>query len=160
MTNSDAFALHSRLTRMRQLFMLSVLGISPLLAGDVADMDGVWVLNVARSKWNAAPKPDAGRLVIEHQEPKLKCQRTLTTANADESNMKFDGLIDGKEHNGVIAARLSPYSILFTSKTDGGGTQEITVTMTKDGAHLVRRVQSSGPAGKLLWTELYDKQQP
>ncbi|MEO8129579.1 MAG: hypothetical protein ABJF23_12325 [Bryobacteraceae bacterium] len=143
---------------MRQFLALVVLSVSTLLAADVADMDGVWVLNVARSKWNSAPKPESGRLVIEHQEPKLKYERTFNTSTAGDNSMKFDGLIDGKEHDGITATRLSPFSILFATKADDGASLEITVTMTKDGRHIVRRILSSGGSGKLVWTELYDKQ--
>ena len=144
---------------MRWLLATAVLSLCSLSAADVADMDGTWVLNVERSKWRDAPKPDSGRLVIEHEEPKLKYERTFNSAVVEDKSAKFDGVIDGKEHNGMVATRLSPFSILFTKKSGDGTSQEITVTMTKDGSHLVRRVQSSGPRGKLTWTELYDKEQ-
>lgn len=144
---------------MRRLLAVAVLSFSALPAVDVADMGGNWVLNVQRSKWNGAPKPDSGRLVIEHQEPKLKYERTFTTATVEDKSMTFEGAIDGKEHNGIIAMRLSSFSILFTMKSENGIRHEVTVTITKDGNHLVRRIQSREPRGKLAWTELYDKEQ-
>ena len=159
--NSVASRHQSRLTgRMRRFLAVAVFSISALSAADVADMSGNWILNIQRSKWHGAPKPDSGRLVIEHQEPKLKYERTVTPATVEDKSMTFDGAIDGKEHNGIIATRLSPFSILFTMKSEDGTSLETTVTMTKDGDHLVRRIQSSGPSGKLTWTELYDKEQP
>ena len=121
-------------------------------------MGGTWILNIQRSKWNGATKPDSGRLVIEHQEPKLKYERNFVSAAVGDRSMTFEGAIDGKEHSGIVAKRLSPFSILFTRKTEDGTSQEITVTITQDGSHLVRRIQSSGPRGKLLLTELYDKE--
>ncbi len=159
--NSVASRHQSRLTgRMRRFLAVAVFSISALSAADVADMSGNWILNIQRSKWHSASKPDSGRLVIEHQEPKLKYERTFTTATVDDKSMTFDGAIDGKDHNGIIATRLSPFSILFTRKAEDGTSLEITVTMTKDGGHLVRRIQSSGPSGRLTWTELYDKEHP
>lgn len=158
--NSVAFRPQARLTeRMRRLAAIAVVSFSVVFAADVAEMGGTWVLNVQRSKWNGAPQPDSGRLVIEHHEPKLKYERTFTTANIEDKSVTFEGAIDGKEHNGIIAARLSPFSILFTKKTEAGTSQEITVTMPKDGKHLVRRIQSSESGGKIVWTELYDKEQ-
>lgn len=145
---------------MRRFLAVAVFSISALSAADVVDMSGNWILNIQRSKWHGASKPDSGRLVIEHQEPKLKYKRTFTPATVEDKSMTFDGAIDGKEHNGIIATRLSPFSILFTRKAEDGTSLEITVTMTKDSGHLVRRIQSSGPGGKLTWTELYDKEHP
>lgn len=142
---------------MKRFLVMALLSLSSLAAADVADMSGTWVLDVARSKWHSAPKPDSGRLVIEHQEPKLKYERIFVTAAVEDKTVKFEGPIDGKEHNGAIATRLAPYSILFVKKSEDGANQEITVTMTKDGKHLVRRVQSSGSGAKIVWTELYDK---
>jgi hypothetical protein len=141
---------------MRRFLAVAILSLSALPATDVADMSGDWLLNVEASKWHGAPKPDGGRLVIEHREPKLKYERTFTP---EDKSMTFEGAIDGKEHNGIIATRLSPFSILITMKSEDGTNLEITVTMTKDGDHLVRRIQSSGPRGKLAWTELYDREQ-
>ena len=144
---------------MRRFLAAALLSFSALLAADVADMGGIWVLNVEGSKWHGAPKPDGGRLVIEHQEPKLKYERTFTTATVEGKSLTFDGAIDGKEHKGIIAKRLSPFSILFALKSEDGASQEITFTRTKDGNHLVGRIQSNGPRGKFAWTELYDKEQ-
>ncbi len=122
-------------------------------------MSGTWVLDVQRSKWHRAPKPDSGRLVIEHQDPKLKYERTFTTAAVEDKSVRFEGAIDGKEHGGAIATRLSPFSILFARKADDGTNQEISITITKDGKHLVRRIQATGSSGKTeVWTELYGKE--
>jgi hypothetical protein len=144
---------------MRVLAAFAILTTS-LLAADVATISGIWNLNVNRSKWHRAPRPTSARLAIEHHEPKLKYESTITDADGQTRNFTFDGVIDGKDHNGVIAQRLSPFSTLLTLKSDDGGTQEITNTITQDGNHLIRRIQSSGPNGKLIWTELYDKAQP
>lgn len=159
LANSVSFRRHFRLTgRMRRLLALAVLSFSTVSAVDVANMGGTWILNVQRSKWHSFPPPDSGRLVIEHQEPKLKYERHFVNANVEDKTMTFEGAIDGKDYGGVIAKRLSPFSILFTRKTEDGTIEEVTVTITKDGGHLVRRSQSNGPGGKLVWTELYDKE--
>ena len=93
--NSVASRHQSRLTgRMRRFLAVAVFSISALSAADVADMSGNWILNIQRSKWHGAPKPDSGRLVIEHQEPKLKYERTFTTATVEDKSMRFEGAID------------------------------------------------------------------
>jgi hypothetical protein len=152
--------LHVRLTiNMRWVFLVIVLSAS-LFAADVADMSGTWVLEVQRSKWNKKPPPKSVRITIEHNEPKLKYEGTITDADEVTRNFAFDGAIDGKDYNGVKVQRLSPYSTTSTLKSEDGKTEEVTTTtVTKNGNHLVRRVQSTGPDGKQTWTELYQKEQ-
>jgi hypothetical protein len=143
---------------MRWLLAVTFL-CTALLAADVADMSGTWVLDVNRSKWHEKQKPNSVRITVEHQEPKLKYQGVATDANDGTRNFSFDGAIDGKEYNGVTITRLSPVSTLSVFKPENGTSQEITTTVSKDGNHLIRRIQSKGPEGKLIWTEIYDKQQ-
>ena len=99
-------------------------------------------------------------ITIEHNEPKLKYEGTITDANEATRNFSFDGAIDGKDYNGVTVQRLSPYSTTSTLKSEDGKNEEVTTTtVTKNGKHLVRRVQSTGPDGKQTWTELYAREQ-
>src|SRR5258708_8149260 len=102
---------------MRWLLATAVLSLSALSAADVADMDGTWILNIERSKWRDAPKPESGRMVIEHDEPKLKYERTFNASTVEDQSAKFDGVIDGKLHNSIIATPLSPFPTLSPQKS-------------------------------------------
>jgi len=142
---------------MRRFLALAAFTVSLLTAADVADMSGSWVLNVTRSKWHDAAKPSSGRIVIDHHEPKLKYESTITLADGKTQTFNFDGDIDGKDHGGLTATRLSPVSMLL-SKTEQGKTEEISNTVTRDGKHLIRRITTTAGEDKLVWTELYDKE--
>jgi hypothetical protein len=144
---------------MRWLFVVAAMGAS-LLASDVANMSGTWILDVQKSKWNQKPPPQSVRITIEHNEPKLKYEGTTTDANDVTKKFAFDGAIDGKDYNGITVSRLTPYTTTSTEKSEDGKYQEVTTTtVTKNGSHLVRRVQATGPDGKQTWTELYRREQ-
>src|SRR5437016_13373913 len=99
---------------MRRFLALAAVAVSVLTAADVADLSGNWILNVPRSKWHGTPPPSTGRLAIEHREPNLKYESTVTASDGKTQTFTFDGAIDGKEHAGVTATRLSPLSVLIT----------------------------------------------
>src|SRR4051794_1104932 len=127
---------------MRRFLALAAVTVSMLTAADVADLSGNWILNVARSRWHGMPPPASGRLAIEHREPNLKYESTITAADGKTETFIFNGSVDAKDHAGITATRLSPLSVLLT-KTEGGTTREITNTITKDSNHVIRRIQTS-----------------
>src|SRR6266436_1385416 len=98
---------------MRWFFVVAAMSAS-LLAADVANMSGTWILEVQKSKWNSKPPPQSVRITIEHNEPKLKYEGTITDANDVTKKFSFDGAIDGKDYNGITVSRLTPYTITST----------------------------------------------
>ncbi|MEJ7606275.1 MAG: hypothetical protein WKF37_08400, partial [Bryobacteraceae bacterium] len=71
-----------------------------LLAADVADMSGTWVVNTQRSKWGKRPAPKNVDLVIEHRDPSFHYKGTIhDSQDMAPTQFEFTGSIDGKEYS-------------------------------------------------------------
>jgi len=141
-------------------------------SAQVADLSGTWQLNVQKSSWGKHTKPTAGTVMIEHHEPALKYSGTVEVQNGTEtspgkSTFSFDGAIDGKEYpvTGITGTgkmtirRINPRTIESELKSSDGKVLETAkTTISPDGKRLTRELKTTGPAGQVSWTEVYDRQ--
>jgi hypothetical protein len=148
------------------LLLLPALVAASLCVAQPADISGTWILNQARSRWGSSTRPFKVLLYIEHREPALKYQGTITYADDDTRDFAFDGSIDGKPvpmerpaGNGVMFhERVAPREIKTVFKTnDGNHVQTVTTVISRDGKTLTRRLQIETPTGVRRWAEVYDR---
>jgi hypothetical protein len=136
------------------------------VAADVANMTGVWKLNLKKSKFQGTTAPLSVELRIQHNDPALKYSGTiLRDQEASPDTFEFDGAIDEKiypvkenHHTGrtIKFKRQSPRSVESWSSDDA--MEEYAVT-TVSGKILTRKIhvkQKDGKSGD--WTEVYEKQ--
>ena len=155
---------------MRIAIKLSVaLFVSVFLAlgADVANLSGVWKLNVEKSKFDKNAAPLNVQLKIEHNEPSLKYWGTVTgSQEAHPDEFEFQGAIDEKIYP-VKTSVDSGRTIKFKRRSDNSveswssdpHMEEYAVTtLSSDGKTLVRKMHVKHKDGKTReWTEYYDK---
>jgi hypothetical protein len=107
------------------------------LAQTVPNLSGTWVLQVDKSDFGMAPAPTGRTDVIDHQEPKLTIKRTVT-ANGQENSSTLVYGIDGK-----------PYK-------NTAGPNEITSTLSWEGAILVSVSKTTSQQGEVTITDRYE----
>jgi hypothetical protein len=140
-------------------------GVCP--AAEVADMTGVWKLNVERSRWGSRPRLVSSMVTIEHREPFMRYYGTIVDASQELRHFDFSGNIDGKPHpvntawgegTGTVTRVNSRTIRAEIRSNDGRSTQVITTTISRDGKVLTRRLRVKEPNGSASWTEVYWKE--
>ena len=138
------------------------------LSADVANMSGIWKLNVKKSKYDKEAAPLNVILKIEHNEPAFKYRGTVhRSLESTPDTFEFQGAIDEKiypvkeNHKSgrtIKFARKWPASIESWSSDDTMEEYAIT-TLSKDGKTLTRKMHVKQKDGKTRdWTEVYDKE--
>lgn len=138
------------------------------LPADVANMSGVWKLNIKKSKYEKDAAPLNVELKIEHNEPALKYSGTVQrNQESSPDTFEFQGAIDEKiypvkeNHQSgrtIKFARKSARSIESWS-SDSAMEEHAITTLSADGKTLTRRMHVKQKDGKTReWTEVYDKQ--
>ena len=125
-------------------------------AADVANMSGVWKLNVKKSKFEENGAPLNVELRIQHNEPALKYSGTVQrNQESSPDTFEFDGAIDEKtypvkESNStgrtIKFKRQSPRSV--ESWSSDSAMEEYAVT-TVSGDTLMRKVHVKQKDGKV-----------
>ncbi len=132
----------------------------------VADMSGTWILNKERSSWGASVRPFGVIMRIEHREPSLKYEGTITYADEETRAFAYDGAIDGLPRAAERAAgsgtmthlRVGPREYRTEFRTTGGQYVQIVDTViSRDGKTLTRKLRIQTPEGVRRWTEVYDR---
>jgi hypothetical protein len=157
--------------RLRHLLPLLLSGATLLLAADVSNMSGTWSLNTKRSRWaDKMTPPNTVTLLIVHNDPAFKYSGTVNQSGEDTpKKFEFDGAIDGKEYavkedntERRIAWKRRDERIIESTSTlpDNGGKERTTITMSRDGRALERRLEVTSSSGrKVEWVEVYEKKQ-
>ena len=136
-------------------------------AADAANMSGTWVLNVKRSRWGKKPPPKSVEVRVEHKEPSLKYSGSATdSVEGQPTQFEFAGAIDGKEYplKSAMAGkeswrRVDGNTVEVKTRSDDGKIEEmVTMTVSRNGKTLERKIKSKGPDGSAEWTEIYEKQ--
>jgi hypothetical protein len=154
---------------MRPLRLVALIALgSTFLFAEVANMSGVWALNVKRSEWGNKPSPVRVDLVIEHNEPVFKYSGS-SQAPDERGPVKFEfsGAIDDKEYpvKEDTAERKARFKRTADNTVEGvyigpdGKPQETTrTTVLRDGKTMIRQVRIKLPDGRISsWTEVYEK---
>lgn len=139
-----------------------------LPSADVANMTGVWKLNIKKSKFQKEAAPLGVELKIEHSEPSLKYWGTVhRNQESSPDTFEFQGTIEDKIYpvkestatgRTIKFARKSPRTVESWSSDDTMEEYAVT-TIQADGKTLVRRMHVKRKDGKTRdWTEVYDKQ--
>lgn len=139
-----------------------------LSAEDVANMSGVWKLNLKSSKFQKEAAPLGVQLKIQHVDPSLKYTGTVQRhQESPPDTFEFDGAIDEKiypvkENNKtgrtIKFARKSPHTIESWS-SDATMEEHALTTLSANGKTLIRKMHVQEKGGKARdWTEMYDKQ--
>jgi hypothetical protein len=139
-----------------------------LVYAEVANMSGIWALNVKRSDWGNKPAPTRVDLVIEHNEPSFKYSGTAQAPDErGPSKFEFSGAIENKEYSVKedTGERKARFRRTSDSSVEGiyvggdGKVQETTTTkILPDGKTLVRQVRIKLPDGRVSsWSEVYEK---
>jgi hypothetical protein len=138
-------------------------------AADVANMTGVWKLNVKKSKYQKNAAPLSVELKIEHNDPSFKYTGTVQrNQESAPDTFEFQGAIDEKiypvkENNNtgrtIKFARKSPHTIESWS-SDATMEEHALTTLSSSGKLLTRKMHvKQKKDGKTRdWTEVYDKQ--
>lgn len=152
---------------MRFLSILCIAALSVAAADAPRSLGGKWRLNVDRSTWGKRDKPTAGELNIENQDPSIRYSGVVLNADAtDRREFKFEGAIDGQPHRAdgpdgqgeMTIRRINADTTRWTYRSDDGKVnEESTVTVSKDGRELTRRIHRKTPQGDFTWTEVYEK---
>jgi hypothetical protein len=148
--------------------LLLLLCTSGFAYGDVANMSGIWTLNVKRSDWGKKPPPTRVDLVIEHNEPSFRYSGTAQPPDErGPSKFEFTGAIDNKEY--IVTEDTGKRKARFRRTSDNsvegvyldmdGKVQETTTTtVLRDGKTMVRQVRIKLPDGRMsTWSEVYEK---
>jgi len=139
---------------------------SSALPADVADLSGVWKLNVKKSKYQKNAAPLNVELRIEHHEPALKYSGTVQgNQESSPDTFEFQGAIDGKIYpvkentnsgRTIKFVRKSPRTI--ESWSSDATMEEHAITTISDKT-LTRKMHVKQKDGKTRdWTEVYEKQ--
>jgi hypothetical protein len=139
-------------------------GICPAQA---PSFNGLWKLNVAKSKWGSKQVPVGVMVEINYNEPVLKYSGTVVNVHGEERTFEFAGATDGKEHAAVrpsgegkvILDRVGPYVILTMFKSNDGAVVERTrMSLSRDSRILTYELQVTDRGHNVRWTEVYEKQ--
>lgn len=135
---------------------------------DIANMSGVWKLNVKKSKYEKNAAPLNVELRIEHNEPALKYAGTVQrNQESSPDTFEFEGAIDekiypvkenNKQGRTIKFARQSPRTVESWS-SDNTMEEHALTTVSSNGRTLTRKMHVKQKDGKRRgWTEVYDKQ--
>lgn len=148
------------------LLLLAAILLPGLSPAQVADMSGTWILNKQRSSWKSSVRPFDVILRIEHREPSLKYDGTITYADEETREFAYDGAIDGQPRaadrpagSGTVThRRVGPREYRTEFRTAGGQfVQILNTVISRDGKSLTRKVRIETPEGVRRWTEVYDR---
>ena len=137
-----------------------------LYAQQPGSLTGSWYLNVDKSEWGSAKKPQSVVLRIEHAEPALRYSGSVTYLNEDVRDFTFDGAIDGKAYSmtrsygagTVVLRRIDAATFESVFRTDDKTYVEtVRTTLLRSGRDLTRRVHLETPQGSTSWTEIYER---
>ena len=138
-----------------------------LSAADNANLSGTWQLNLAKSHWDSKPKPIGVMLVIDHKDPSLQYEGTVTQTTEDARKFSFQGAIDGKQYpiatsvgSGVAILRRINAATIESEfhSSDGKSSETARTSVSSDGKTLTRTITEKTPeAGTKTWTEVYDR---
>jgi hypothetical protein len=145
-----------------------VMCVAVASAADVANMSGVWKLNVKKSKYQKDAAPLGVELKIQHVDPSLKYTGTVQrNQESSPDTFAFDGAIDEKIYpvkendkagRTIKFARKSPHTIESWS-SDATMEEHALTTLSSNGKTLTRKMHLKEKGGKTRdWTEVYDKQ--
>jgi hypothetical protein len=105
-------------------------------------------------------------IAIEHREPVIEYQGTVTYTNEETRAFGFSGAFDGKPYrmtrsygDGEIRLRRVD-GLTFDSafqSDDGNYTEAARTSLSRDGKLLTRKLTVKTPDGKKSWTETYEK---
>ena len=113
-----------------------LLAVPVLAAQGVPNLSGTWVLQADKSDFGQMPGPTARQDVIDHQEPKLTVQRTVTGPQGETmANLAY--VVDGNPHKNMA------------------GPTEVTSTLRWEGAVLVMSSVAAGAQGEVQITDRY-----
>jgi hypothetical protein len=156
------------MTGFARLAVLSSLALSlGICAAQVADLTGIWKLNVQKSSWGKRAKVVSALVNIEHREPSVKYSGTVVDAQQEMRQFAFEGRIDGKQYptttsygeGKVTLSRVDQRTVRAELRSnDGRSTQSITTTVSRDGRVMTRWFRFKTPDGTVSWTEVYEKQ--
>ena len=138
------------------------------LPADVANMSGVWKLNVKKSKYDKDAAPLNVEIRIEHNEPALKYSGTVQrNQESSPDTFEFQGAIDEKiypvKENHKPAGRsnslVNRLASIESWSSDATMEEHAITTLSADGKTLTRKMHVKQKDGKTRdWTEVYDKQ--
>lgn len=155
--------------RAPAILIFSVLLLSTAgSAADVANMSGVWKLNLKKSKYQKNAAPLSVELKIEHNEPSLSYSGSVTaTQESQPDTFEFQGAIDEKTYpvkenkktgRTIKFKRQSPRTVESWS-SDDTWEEHALMTLTANGKTLIRKMHVKQKDGTVRdWTEVYDKQ--
>ena len=138
------------------------------LAADVANLNGVWKLNLKKSKYQKNAAPLSVELKIEHNEPSLSYSGSVTaTQESQPDTFEFRGAIDEKIYpvkqnkktgRTIKFKRQSPRTVESWS-SDDTMEEHALMTVSANGKTLIRKMHVKQKNGAVRdWTEVYDKQ--
>jgi len=138
------------------------------LAADVANLSGVWKLNLKKSKYQKNAAPLSVELKIEHNEPSLSYSGSVTaTQESQPDTFEFQGAIDEKIYpvkqnkktgRTIKFKRQSPRTVESWS-SDDTMEEHALMTVSANGKTLIRKMHVKQKNGAVRdWTEVYDKQ--
>ena len=142
---------------------------APLLsAADVANMSGVWKLNLEKSKFEKDTAPLNVQLTIVHNEPAIKYSGTVHRDQASSPDtFEFAGAIDEKIYpvtenskgGRTIKFKRKDKNTVESWSSDAAMEEYAVTTIRGDGKTLVRQMHVKLKNGQTReWTEFYDKQ--
>jgi hypothetical protein len=135
-------------------------------AAQTVNLTGNWHLNVDKSKWGNVTKPHSVVLVIEHKEPAIQYQGTVTYSNEDHRDFGFSGAADGKSYpmdrsfgtGTIVLRRVDALTLESEFRSEDGNYVETARTgVSRDGNTLTRQLRLKTPEGTQSWTEVYEK---
>ncbi len=127
---------------------------------------GTWKLNVAKSKFTAAPP----KSIIRKHEPTpngIKVTSSTVAADGKPSHFEFTANFDGKYYavtgggnrNEMSLKRIDPYTVETMNKMGGKETTRSRWSVSKDGKTLSNKIDGTLADGKPLHNIMvYDKQ--
>ena len=148
------------------LLLLAAVLVPDVSPAQVADMTGTWILNKKRSSWGSSVRPFGVIMHIEHREPRLKYDGTITYADEDSREFAYDGAIDGQPRaadrpagSGTMThQRVGPREFKTEFRTTGGQfVQTVNTVISRDGKTLTRSLRIETKEGVRRWTEVYDR---
>ena len=151
--------------RILGLLVPALLSISwALCAEQAGNLTGNWYLNVDKSQWGVAKRPQSVVLHIEHAEPALRYSGSVAYLNEETRDFAFEGAIDGKAYpmtrsygtGTAVLRRLNANTFESVFRTDDGTYVETArTTLSRNGRDLTRKVHLETSEGSTTWTEVY-----
>ena len=148
------------------LCLLAAVLVPEVAPAQVADMTSNWILNKKRSSWGSPGRPFDVILRIEHREPRLKYNGTITYDGDNSREFAYDGVIDGQPRaadrpagSGTMThQRIGPLEFKTEFRTASGQyVQTVSTVISRDGKTLTRSLRIETQEGVHRWTEVYDK---